>query len=116
LGFRIEPTLPDSNSAELDGSRIFGTLLDVPLTERLLWETYRYGKLLEPHDEDLESTSAGIANNLGLPFAQLANAYDARGNTEQAVRNLERAALLSPSPAIKAALSQLLLEQTGPKK
>ena len=51
-------------------------VLDVPLTDRLLWDTYRYGKLTEPHPDLADPTSASIASNLGLPFAQLANSYE----------------------------------------
>ena len=68
--------------------------------------------MAEPHDEAaLEPTSAGIANNLGLPFAQVANAYENRGDLDRAVKNLERASVISTNPAIKEALSQVLLEQ-----
>jgi hypothetical protein len=112
LGFRLEPALPDSTSPDLDRGRILGAVIDVPTTDRLLWETYRYGRMAEPHDEAaLEPTSEGIANNLGLPFAQVANAYENRGDLDRAMKNLERASVISTNPAIKEALSQLLLER-----
>ena len=112
LGFRLEQALPDSTSPDLDRGRILGAVIVVPMTDRLLWETYRFGKMAEPHDEAaLEPTSAGIANNLGLPFAQVANAYENRGDLDRAVKNLERASVISTNPAIKEALSQVLLEQ-----
>jgi len=112
LGFRLEQALPDSTSPDIDRGRILGAVIDVPMTDRLLWETYRYGKMAEPHDETaLEPTSAGIANNLGLPFAQVANAYENRGDLDRAVKNLERASVISTNPAINEALSQLLLER-----
>jgi hypothetical protein len=108
LGFRLESGLLDSTSLDLDRSRLLGSVLDVPLTGRLLWQTYRYAGLLEPHDPDeLEAASASIANNMALPFAALAGAYDARGQRERARLNLERAAVIAPNPAIRAALDQL---------
>jgi hypothetical protein len=108
LGFRLETERPDSTSRDLDASRLFGAVLDVPLTEQLLWRTYRYAGLLESHDPDeLEAASASVANSMGLPFAALAGAYDARGETERALRNLERAAVIAPNPAIRAALEKM---------
>jgi hypothetical protein len=51
-----------------------------------------------------------MAYNLGLPFTQLALAYQANGNREQMLANLERAAKLVPDPNIKAALQQMRME------
>jgi uncharacterized protein (DUF2126 family) len=77
-----------------------------------MWETYRYGRMVDPHDGDaLDPTAAGIANNLGLPFAQVANAYENRGDLDRAVKNLERATIISTNPAMQEALTQLLLER-----
>src|SRR5262249_59553763 len=91
---------------------ILGAVIDVRTTDRLLWETYRFCEMASPHDGDsLEPTSAGIANNLGLPFAQVANAYENRGDLDRAVKNLARATITSTNPDMKEALSQLLLER-----
>jgi hypothetical protein len=84
-----------------------GAPLDVPTTERLLWETYRYGGLLHGDVTKLESTSASIASTLSLPFTQLAYAYSGRGQQEKMQRALDRAVQLSPNPALRSALAEL---------
>jgi hypothetical protein len=63
----------------------------------------------------LESTARGMAFNLGLPFTQLALAYQARGDQQRTMENLERAAKLVGDPQIKSALQQMRMEPfTGP--
>jgi hypothetical protein len=84
-----------------------GAPLDVPTTERLVWEAYRYGGLLQGDVTKLESTSASIASTLSLPFTQLAYAYSARGQQQKMQRALDRAVQLSPNPALRAALAEL---------
>ena len=81
--------------------------LDVPLTERLVWQTYRYGALLTGNTAGLETTSASIAGTLAAPFTQLATAYEARGDTAALIRNLERAVQISPQPALARVLAEL---------
>ncbi len=44
MGFRLESALPDSTSPDLDRGRILGAVIDLPTTDRLLWETYRFGE------------------------------------------------------------------------
>jgi len=106
IGLHLEPTKPDTASAGIDTHRMFGVALDLPMTERLLFETYRYADLLAgPHGE-LEPTAAGIAQTLGVPFTQVAFAAEARGDFATMVRYLERAVLLSSNPAIRSALDQ----------
>ena len=91
----------------------FGTMMDLTTTDSLAWHTYRYAGLLEASDEEieeLESTARGMAFNLGLPFAMLANAYEGRGDRTRVVANLERAAKLLADPQIRAALEQIRME------
>ncbi|HTS89968.1 MAG TPA: DUF2723 domain-containing protein [Gemmatimonadales bacterium] len=103
----------DTTSTDVDRHRILGLALDVPTTDRLLWETYRYGGLLGATPRALEPTAAGIANDLALPFTQLAYAYQQRGDLERARRNLERAGRLSDSPGLSQALLPLLRQPGG---
>jgi hypothetical protein len=84
--------------------------LDIPTTERLVWETYRYGALLEGDVTSLESTSASIAATLSLPFTQLAYAYSARGQHDKLLRAVERATQLSPSSSLRTALAELRVQ------
>ena len=107
LGFVLRPSPPDTTSPALDMRRLAGAPLDIPTTERLVWETYRYGGLLEGDVTNLESTSASIASTLSLPFTQLSYAYSARGQHDKMLRALERAMQLTPNTALRTALAEL---------
>ena len=107
LGFRLETTRPDSSSPALDFRQLAGAPLDIPTTERLVWETYRYAGLLEGDANRLESTSASIASTLSFPLVQLTYAFSARSEEEKLRRALDYALRLSPNPALRAALMEL---------
>jgi hypothetical protein len=111
LGFRLETSRPDSTSPALDFRRLAGTPLDIPITERLVWETYRYAGLLEGDVNSLESTSASIASTLSFPSVQLAYRYSARGEEQKLRRALDYGLRLSPNPALRAALMELQLRR-----
>jgi hypothetical protein len=112
LGFSLRTSPPDTTSPTLDTRRLAGAPLDIPTTERLLWDTYRYTGLLEGDVTKLESTSASIASTLSLPYTQLTYAYSARGQQEKMLRALERAMQLTPNPALRAALAELRIRGT----
>lgn len=118
MAYLVSPVVPDTANHDLEIGRLTGTLLDVRTTDSLVWHTYRYGGLLEASEADianLEPTARGMAFNLGLPFTQLALAYQSRGDRERTVANLERAAKLVADGQIKEALQQLRMEPfTGP--
>jgi transmembrane protein TMEM260 (protein O-mannosyltransferase) len=103
----------DTTGQAVDTHRILGVSMDVPATDRLVWETYRYAGLGRTSSSSLEPTARGVAGNLALPFAQLAYAYMARGDRETALKNLERASALSPNPALKQGLLNLLAQPGG---
>jgi hypothetical protein len=107
LGFALQTGKPDTTSPGLDLRRLAGAPLDVPTTERLVWETYRYGRLLEGDVTRLESTTASIASTLSFPFVQLAYAYSDRGETDKLQRALDYALRLSPNRQLRAALTEL---------
>jgi len=113
LVMELETAQVDTVSPDVDMQRILGVALDVPVTDRLIWETYRYAGLDHDLPAPLEPTAAGVANNLSLPFAQLAYAYQARGDTTRAARNIARASQLSSNPSLRNALRHLL--QPGPE-
>ena len=113
LGFRLQTSRPDTTSSALDFRRLAGAPLDIPTTERLVWETYRYAGLLVGDVDALESTSASIASTLSFPFVQLAYTYSARGEETKLHRALEYALKLSPNPALRAALLELRVRGTG---
>jgi hypothetical protein len=113
LVMRLEPQVVDTTRPDVDNHRILGVALDVPATESLIWDTYRYARLGQRDVGTLEPTAMGVANNLSLPFAQLAYAYESRKDRERAIRNLNRAADLSTNPALKRALMTLLAQPAG---
>jgi hypothetical protein len=107
LGFALETSKPDTTSADLDLKRLAGAPLNIPLTDRLVNETYRYAGLLQGDVTKLESTSGSIASTLSLPYTQLAYAYSSRGQYEKMELALDRAMRLSPNPTLRAALAEL---------
>jgi hypothetical protein len=107
LGFSLQAGKPDTASRSLDFRRLAGAPLDIPLTERLVWGTYRYAGLLEGDVTRLESTTASIAATLSFPFVQLGYAYSDRSQTDKMQRALDHALRLSPNPALRAALTEL---------
>ena len=107
LGYSLRSSRPDTTSPALDTRRLAGTPLDIPTTERLVWDAYRYGNLLHGDVTKLETTSASIASTLSLPFTQLTYAYSARGQQEKMLRALDRAMQLTPNQSLRTALAEL---------
>jgi hypothetical protein len=114
LGFELEVTPPDTSSPDLDLHRFAGAPIDLPTTERLVFDTYRYAELPARGAARLESTSAGIAGTLALPPALLTYAYASRGQMAQAQRAMDLAVALSPSPDLRAALEAVIDSASGP--
>ena len=109
IAFRIESKVPDSVGAGqarplLAPRGLGGVQLDVTLTERLVWDTYRYGYLLKRPATGLESTANSFAASLSVPFTQLAFVADQRGDSVGVIKNLERAERLAPSPELRQAI------------
>jgi hypothetical protein len=105
MGFHLQPAPPDTTDPRLDLRRLAGAPLDVPTTERLLYETYRYAGLAEESAEGLDPTSASAASSLALPFVQLVYAHHGR-DEERMRRALDWAVQLSPNPELREALIQ----------
>jgi hypothetical protein len=105
MGFRLDTVRPDSSQPGLSPGGIGNVAVDIPLTHRLAWETYRYGYLLSGRTDRLESTSASMASSLSIPFTILAYHADALGDTAAVVKNLYRAQQIAPNEAIQAALT-----------
>ena len=98
LGFTLLAARPDTTAPGVTPASFAGVPVDVPATHRLAWDTYRYAGLLAGQHDALETTAASIASSLSLPFGQLAAAAEARGDTTEMVRNLERSLQLLPIP------------------
>ncbi|HEU5169472.1 MAG TPA: DUF2723 domain-containing protein [Gemmatimonadales bacterium] len=101
LGFRLGTTPPDSTSPALHRNP-GRPPLDVPLTARLVRETYRYADLPARGDARLDPTSEGIARTLALPVIRLAEARAAAGDGVGSRELLELAARIAAAPELRA--------------
>jgi hypothetical protein len=107
MGFSLVTAPPDSTDPTLDFRRLASAPLDLPLTSRLVFDTYRYARLLDAGALDLEPTARSVAGSLALPAVQLVYAYQARGDRPAMERALRYAEALSPNPDLRAALLAL---------
>jgi Protein of unknown function (DUF2723) len=107
LGFSLATSPPDSTDPRFDFRRLASAPLDIPLTSRLVFDTYRYARLLDAGSLDLEPTARSVAGSLGLPAVQLVYAAQARGDSAAMYRALRYAEALSPNPELRAALLAL---------
>jgi hypothetical protein len=108
LGSELLPERPDTTAGNLDLHRLTGVPLDVPTTERLVFDTYRYGDLARQGAEGLESTSASVAATLGLPPALLVYAYTGTRDLPRMRRAANLSAALSGSRELRAALQAVV--------
>jgi hypothetical protein len=108
LGFHLGTARPDTTEPGLNLRRLAGAPLDVPATETLAFNVYRYADLLEQGAAGLDPTSASAAASLSLPFVQLVYAYQDDADTLKLERALSRGVKLAPDRELRAALSQML--------
>jgi hypothetical protein len=108
LGSELLPERPDTAAGDLDLFHLTGVPLDVPITERLVFDTYRYADLPRRGARDLETTSATIAATLGLPPALLVYAHARTRDLPAMRRALDLSASLSGSPELRAALQAVV--------
>ena len=108
LGSELLPARPDSSTADLDLRRLIGVALDVPTTERLVFDTYRYAELPRRGAAGLETTSASVAATLGVPPALLVYAYARTRDLAGMRRALTLSASVSGSPELRAALQTVV--------
>ena len=107
IGIYLDTQPADSTSPRYDFLRMLQSPLDIPVTDSLTSGVYRYSDLLERGSDGLETTALATASTLSLPFTQLAYAAQSRGNLEQAIQYLEKAAKLSINPAIRGGVDEL---------
>ncbi len=106
IGIMLESKVPDSTDKNLDFRRMFDAPLDIKATEELLATNYRYADLMARSAAGLETTAAGIAQTLGMPYTQLAFHAEEQGDLAGVVRYLESAAQLSSNPGVTDALAE----------
>jgi hypothetical protein len=108
LGYELLPELPDVAGPGLVLRRLTGVALDVPTTERLVFDTYRYGDLARRGAAGLEATSASVATTLGLPPALLVYARADRRDLAGMRRAAALSAAVSGSDELRAALQAVV--------
>jgi hypothetical protein len=108
LGSELLPERPDTSAGNRDLFHLTGVPLDVPTTERLVFDTYRYADLPRRGARGLETTSANVAATLGLPPALLVYAYARTRDVPAMQRALDLSASLSGSPELSAALQAVV--------
>jgi len=75
---------------------LFGVPVNVPRTDSLAWEVYRYADLFRGDTLRVDPTNRNITVNLSYPFFALGQAYEVRGDRERSEQNLRRALWLQP--------------------
>lgn len=108
MGFEVLASRPDTGSTDLAPDLSGGVPLDVPTTEALVWDTYRYAGLLDQTNSTLETTSAQAASSLAPPFVRLVSVYAGRGDRRQMERAADAAARLSSNPRLRTTLLSTL--------
>lgn len=81
--------------------------MDVPRTEFLVNQVFRWGRLFHADTLVLDPSSRTVAASLALPFLELAQAYAMRGDQAKTLEYFRRANHLSPSPAVAAVIQQI---------
>jgi hypothetical protein len=100
--FRVHAVEPPDSTRLAPG--IFQVPIDVPRTDSLVWNVYRYADLLTADSVRLDPTHRNIAINLSYPFYGLGLAYEMRGDTAQARKNVANGVKLYYLPEIARAL------------
>ncbi|MBM4188708.1 MAG: DUF2723 domain-containing protein [Gemmatimonadetes bacterium] len=106
IGMHLETAVPDSSNRRLAGG-LFGVPVDIVATDSLANHVYRYADLLARPQSRFESTAAGMANTMSLPFVQLGYQAQATGDLATAVASFERALRVFPNPGVQDLLRQI---------
>ncbi len=107
LAIMLEPVPADTTDPRYFVGGYVRIPLDLPITDRLVSDTYRYAKLLESPPRRLETTASGIASTLGVPLILLGQAKAFRGDTAGAREALRNATRLNTNPAVQGLLAAL---------
>ncbi|HWP38549.1 MAG TPA: DUF2723 domain-containing protein [Gemmatimonadales bacterium] len=105
LVLRVHTVTPPDSSQLAQG--LLGVPLNVPRTEHLTWNVYRYARLREADSLRLDPTNSNIATNLSIPPLSLGQAYQLMGRRAEALRNLELAYHLGPSTELAQVIRTL---------
>lgn len=83
---------------------IFGTAMNVPRTEMLVNQVYRYAGLFGGDTLRLDPTSQNIATNLSFVFYGLGQAYELMGRREESLTALRKGFRLHPLAQVQQML------------
>jgi hypothetical protein len=108
LASELLPARPDTTAADPELLRLTGMALDVPTTERLVFDTYRYADLARRGSDRLETTSASVAATLGVPPALLVYAYARARDLPGMRRASALSGSVSGSPELQTALQAMV--------
>ena len=104
LGFRLDTAAQVPDAPGLVRLGLAPAPIDVPLTARLLDSTYRYADLDRRGGAGLDPAAEAVARALGLAWARLGAAYEARGDTVRGRAAVARSLRLDPNAELEAAL------------
>jgi hypothetical protein len=106
IGMHLATAVPDSSDQNMVPG-LFQAVVDLEATRRLATEVYRYAELLERPPTRLETTAAGMANTMSLPFVQLGAHAQSTGDLAAARRYYQQANRVFPNPGLAQALQQV---------
>lgn len=112
LALKLHADHPPDSSRLAPGLAGFPPV-DVPRTDSLVWDVYRYARLPEADTLDLEPTARNIATNLSIPPLALGQAYQLRGDHARSMKNFDFAYKLGPSPELGQVIQALRGRDTG---
>jgi MFS family permease len=113
IGMQLTTTLPDTADHNLVPG-LFQAPVDLEATRRLATEVYRYADLLQRPVGKLETTAAGMANTMSLPFVQLGASAQSKGDLTAARGYYEQAYKVYRNPGVRDALRQVSQSKGGP--
>ncbi len=111
LALKLHAATPPDTTRLAPG--LLGMPVNVPRTDSLVWDVYRYADLLKPDTLVLEPTTQSIASNLSIPPLTLGQVYQARGEFGRAIKNLKMAYQLSPSRELQGLIRVLQARDTA---
>ena len=112
LALKVHAAQPPDSSRLGPGLAGFPPV-DVPRTDSLVWNVYRYAELAEADTLVLEPTARNIATNLSIPLIALGQAYQLQGDAARSMKNFEFAYKLGPDPNLGQVIRALKARDTG---
>lgn len=106
LVIRVHLAAPPDSTTLVAGS-VLGIPVNVPRTDTLVNQIYRYAGLFDVDTLRLDPTTRNIATNLSLPFLALGQGLEVWGQRDRAIAALRKGYHLSPNADLRAVLDAL---------